>query len=182
MPPYFCAMRTQDNLDALVRELQTNCGDFYAACRACKLAPTFVRKWQKDDPKVAETLQVATEVGAMQLESAAIERAVRGVEKDVYYQGEVVGTERQYSDGLLTTLLKGRLKQTYGADGGNTNVQVNLTNAIQVMPRAGSYEEWLRFADATTNPRALPPSDAVDAEYTPVLPPPELDPAMADIL
>jgi hypothetical protein len=171
-------VRTQDTLDALSQELQGNCGDFYAACKAVGVSPAFVRKWQKDDPKIDEAVKLSTEVGALQLESAAISRAVRGVDKDVYYQGDVVGSETQYSDGLLTTLLKGRMRNVYGADAGQTNVQVNLTNAIQIMPRANTYEEWLEFT--TAKPAQLSHS-VVDAEYTPILAP-ENDPALADIL
>ena len=50
---------------------------------------------------------------------------MEGTEKGVWHQGSLVGTERVYSDALLTLLLKGRRKKVYadrteltGADGG----------------------------------------------------------------
>ena len=47
------------------------------------------------------------------LEPEAIRRAVEGVEKAVYYQGEPVGTVREYSDTLLIFLLKGWKSDRY---------------------------------------------------------------------
>jgi hypothetical protein len=83
-----------------------------------------------------------------------------------------------YSDGLLTLLLKKRLKDTYGDEAASVNV--NIANTIQI-PRANTYEDWLRMT--TLDHAALPaPSDIQDADFTSVLPPPHEDPAMADIL
>lgn len=174
-------MRSEETLSALIEALEGNCGDFYGACKECRVSPAFVRTWMKDDPKIAEALDCAKQVGAMRLESAAISRAVKGVKEDVYYQGEVVGKKRVYSDGLLQFLMKGRLKETYGADAG-ASVNLNLTNAIQIMPRATTYEEWLQMAAMPQQAQLPAPEQVEEAEFSVVLPPPELDPAMADIL
>ena len=48
------------------------------------------------------------------LEIEAHRRAVIGVAKGVYFKGELVDTEVQYSDGLLQTLLKAKRPQTFG--------------------------------------------------------------------
>jgi hypothetical protein len=74
-------------------------------------------------------------------------------------------------------LLKARLPERYSKDS-QTNVNVNLANNIQIMPRAGSYEEWLRMKDVT--PKVLE-GPTVDIVALP-LPCPENDPQMADIL
>lgn len=172
-------MRTQSNLDALVDELTRNCGDFYEACRTCLLSPSFVRKWMKEDEDVKQIIDSACEVGALQLDSAAIKRAVNGVDEDVFYQGEVVGQVKKYSDSLLALLLKKRRREVYGDEPSQTNVNVNLQQAIQVMPRAKTYEEWIQF---TQQAKALPQGGEV-IDITPVvLPAPTDDPAMADIL
>lgn len=165
-------MRTQANLDALCSELETNCGDFYGACRALSLSPSFVRKWQSEDALVNETIENAAQCGALGLESEAIRRAKYGVDKAVYFKGQVVGHDKVYSDGLLQTLMKGRLSGTYGGDG--TNINVNL-GGIQIMPRANSYQEWMEMQKAL-------PAPVEDAEFEPCLPDPYKDPAMADIL
>lgn len=168
-------MRTEGNLTVLCEALTLNCGDFFDACKTASLSPSFVRKWMKDDSDVKAAIDNATELGSLGLEAVAIKRAVHGVEEDVYYQGEVVGQKTVYSDGLLTTLMKGRLKERYGNES-NTNVNVNLAQQLQIMPRAGSYEEWLQMKNVTPKVLEGPTVDVV------ALPQPENDPLMADIL
>lgn len=171
-------MRTEQALNELVETLQSNCGDFYGACKTCRVSPGFVSKWMKDDPKVHDAISEAKNVGALGLEHAAMKRAVEGVEKEVYYQGEVVGSETVYSDGLLTTLMKGRLKSVYGAEANQTNVNIHLLNQIQAMPRANSYQEWLTMAET----KALPAPDPEDVPFEVLMPSPQMDPNMVDIL
>lgn len=48
------------------------------------------------------------------LEAEAHRRARDGVEEAVYYQGEIVGWKRTYSDGLLQFILKGRRREVFG--------------------------------------------------------------------
>jgi hypothetical protein len=151
--------RTQSTLDWLVQALQRNCGDMYEACRIVGVSPMFVRTWMKDDKTVADALQEAERVGAMAIESEAIRRAVKGWEKDVYFKGEVVGQEVVYSDGLMQTLLKGRLRERYGGDTENGGgITVHGQAQINIMPRANNYDEWLRMKDTTLTRR-----DALDA-------------------
>lgn len=61
------------------------------------------------------------------LEKEARRRAVDGVEKPVYYQGDVVGFTTEYSDTLLQTLLKANDKDKYG-----NKSQVDHTTNIKV--------------------------------------------------
>lgn len=165
-------MRTQATLDALVQALQVNCGDLFDACKRVLVSPVFVRQWMKDDKDVREAITEAERVGALSLQSAAIQRAVHGVEKGVYFKGEKVDTEIQYSDGLLTTLLKGRMPEVYGKEaegGGNT---FNGPTQINIMPRANSYDEWLAMKDATLTRRdKLDAADAA-AKTASIAPPP----------
>lgn len=160
-------MRTDTKLAELVHALQGNCGDMFDACRQCAVSPVFVRTWMKDDKDVHAAIVEAERVGALALQSAAIQRAVHGVEKGVYFKGERVDTEIQYSDGLLTTLLKGRLPEVFGkeADGlaiSGNNVQVNI------MPRANSYAEWLTMRDTTLDRRDV--ADKTDANMIDITP------------
>jgi hypothetical protein len=160
-------MRNEATLNALSTELQRNCGDILAACKVVGVSLIFVRQWRKDDAKVDEALTEAEQVGTQGLVSAALQRAVHGVEEDVYYRGEVVGQKINYSDGLLQTLLKAKLPE-FAKEGEGGPVQVNV-NVANIMPRAGSYSEWLAMKDQTIN-RALPaPSDeAIEVEFAPV--------------
>lgn len=156
-------MRNEATLTTLVRELERNCGDELAAARACGVSLTFVNQWRKDDKEVDERLAEAARVGTQGLVSAAIQRAVHGVEKGVYFKGVRVDTETVYSDGLLQTLLKAKVPEFQKeSEGGPVNVQVNVAN---VMPRASSYDEWLAMKTATLEkPKdALPAPDEREA-------------------
>lgn len=108
------------------------------------------------------------------LEAEARRRAVEGIEKGIYYKGTLVDTERQYSDTLLTTLLKAKRpdefaerKQITGANGGPLTVLVRSFTTTE----DGRVVEVVSQS-ATTN--------AIDAEFRPI-PAPAADP-LADIM
>lgn len=149
-------MRNEYTLNALVNELQSNCGDDLAACKAVGVSLLFVNQWRKDDPKVDQVLAEAAHVGTQGLVSAAIQRAVHGWDDDVYYRGVVVGQKKNYSDGLLAKLLEAKREEFRKGNEGGVHVNVNVAN---VMPRASSYDEWLTMKDRTMK-RALPAPDA----------------------
>lgn len=76
------------------------------ACEEADISTTQFYKWLRDDPDFAKQVEEAVAAGVEALEDEAIRRGARGVRKAVYYQGDVVGYERQYSDRLLETMLK----------------------------------------------------------------------------
>lgn len=72
-------------------------------------------------------VEAARDLGMENLEDEAYRRAVQGVNKGVWHQGERVGDELVYSDGLLSLLLKARRPERFterthtaisGKDGG----------------------------------------------------------------
>lgn len=133
------------------------------ACRRTGVSIMFVNQWRRDDKDVNEKLAEAERVGTQGLVSEAIRRAVHGTDKGIYYKGVQVDTEKQYSDTLLTTLLKAKVPE-FGKDaegGGGTHVHVNIAN---VMPRAENYEQWLAMKQATLSP----PPDALPSPDTPI--------------
>lgn len=154
-------MRTEATLDQICAALQRNCGDQYEACREVGVSLVFLDQWARDDKKVAERVTEAARVGNMGLVSAAIKRAVHGVEEDVYYKGVVVGAKTSYSDTLLTTLLKAKVPDFHkDAEGGGVQVNVQIAN---VMPRAETYEQWLDMKQRTVSgARALEDRRASD--------------------
>ena len=166
-------MRNDITLFKLINHLQENCGDMLEACRRTGVSLIFVNQWRKDDPDVNEKLLEAERVGTQGLVSESIRRAVHGVEKGVYYKGERVDTEQQYSDGLLQTLLKAKVPEFAkdGEGGSGAHVTVNIAN---VMPRAENYEQWLAMKKATLEKpkEALPAPniEVVDAEFVEVKP------------
>ena len=58
------------------------------------------------------------------LEAEAYRRAVEGVERPVYQGGRLVGTVREYSDSLLTIMLRAR-HPAYAKTAGGTSVNVD---------------------------------------------------------
>lgn len=162
-------MRSKTTLDALCDELARNCGDDLAACRVVGVSLQFMNQWAKDDKEVQETLKEACRVGKQGLVSAAIQRAVHGVQEDVYYKGIVVGEKTNYSDSLLTTLLKAQVPE-FAKDSENSGVHVNV-NVANLMPRASSYDEWLEMKQATlAPPQVTIMAPSVDAEFVEVIP------------
>ena len=160
-------MRSEITLELLEKQLQSNCGDLLAAAKAVGVSLIFVNQWCKDDRVVNDRLTEAARVGAQGLVSAAIQRAVNGVEKAVYFKGEVVGHDRVYSDSLLTTLLKAKVPEfAKDSESTNVNVQVNVAN---IMPRAKTYDEWLDMKRATIEgPKEKDTPVVIEAEYTEV--------------
>lgn len=171
-------MRTEPTLAAIATELQRNCGDILAACKAVGVSLIFVNQWRKDDKEVDTRLTEAERVGTQGLVSAAIQRAVHGVPKGIYYQGKWVTDETVYSDGLLQTLLKAKVPEfAKDGDGASVNVQVNVAN---LMPRANSYDEWLTMKNQTL---ALPPpSDAAKAAHFIMAPPDAIEAEYVEIV
>ena len=63
------------------------------------------------DPKFAELWEAALEAYADTLEAEAHRRAVTGTEKGIWHQGVQVGAEKQYSDSLLSQMLKAKRRE-----------------------------------------------------------------------
>lgn len=163
-------MRNETTLNAISAELQRNCGDTLAACRAVGVSLIFVRQWRKDDKEVDEQLTEAERVGVQGLYSEAVRRAVKGVQKGIYFKGVRVDEETVYSDGLMNTLLKAKLPEFRDNEGGGgpVNVQVNVAN---LMPRATSYDQWLEMKQQTLDSAQgtlAPPDEVIETEYVEV--------------
>lgn len=70
-------------------------------------------RWMKEDPEYRALYAEAEDQFADNLEAEARRRAFEGYEEDVYYQGDIVGQQRKFSDTLLIFLLKGAKPQKY---------------------------------------------------------------------
>lgn len=78
------------------------------AQRAAGLEPVTLWRLRRDYDGFDAAEQAALQSSAFLLEDEAFRRAVTGVEKAIYRKGEVVGTEKVYSDTLLVRLLAAR--------------------------------------------------------------------------
>ena len=166
--PESALMRNEQTLETICRQLQANCGDILAATKAAGVSQIFLQQWRKDDNDVNDRVLEAERLGSQGLVSAAIKRAVYGVEKGIYYRGERVATETEYSDGLLQTLLKAKVSEFAKEDEANRpQVTVNIAN---LMPRAETYEQWLEMKRQTLAPR-LEAAIVQDVEFADVISP-----------
>ena len=93
-----------DRLQAALLEY-ANTGIMTKACTASGISRGALRLRIRLDPDFAEMWNHAREVAADGLEAEARRRAVEGVDKPVYYQGEKIDTIKEYSDTLLVKLL-----------------------------------------------------------------------------
>ena len=79
-----------------------------AAAQAVGFSRAWVYERKSADPGFAQLWAEALEEGNDALEAEARRRAVEGVCKPVFYQGEEVGQIREYSDTLLLAMLKAK--------------------------------------------------------------------------
>ena len=105
------------------------CGCITYAARKAKCSRFAHYKWMQD-AAYAEAFAEARAEACDVLESEARRRAVEGVRKPVYYQGDVVGTVREYSDTLLIFLLKGAMPEKY-----RDNVKTEDTGSAELIKR-----------------------------------------------
>jgi hypothetical protein len=88
-------------------------------------------RWMQSQEYV-EAFKQAEMEAAEHLETEARRRAVKGIDKPIYYKGEKVDTIREYSDTLLIFLMKGAMPEKYsekfqGTITENVNISLNLS-------------------------------------------------------
>jgi hypothetical protein len=92
------------------------------ACREAKVSKSTHYRWLKQFPTkdfpagYAAFFEEHRKRAGDLLEDFAVERATTGWNEPVYYQGEVCGRVRRFSDGLLMQLLRGLKPEVYGVN------------------------------------------------------------------
>ena len=81
-------------------------GQISSAAKAAGTSIDVIFKQKKIHPTLIEDMEIAHHKYCDEMENEMRRRAIEGVEEDVYYQGEVVGKKRVYSDKMLETLMK----------------------------------------------------------------------------
>ena len=172
-------------IDLFLRQLKSH-GLINTAATTAGVSRRTVDRLREASAEFDYAVEDALEAAADELEMEARRRAVEGVEKGVYYQGDRVDTEVQYSDSLLTTLLKAKRadefaerKQITGAGGAPLTVVVrSFGDAEGAAPQPAVSSSSRAVASATGEDPGI-----VDAEFVqlsgPGLPP---DLALADVL
>jgi hypothetical protein len=97
------------------------------AAKVANIARATVYRWLDDETFRAQ-FEEAKEEAIEKLEREAVRRACEGVDKPIYYKGQLVDTVREYSDTLLIFLLKGLRPDKYAE---RVKQDVNATFTIE---------------------------------------------------
>jgi hypothetical protein len=124
-----------------------------AAAQSAGVARSTTYEARLHDDAFASAWADIAEANLERMEAEARRRAVEGVDRAVYYQGEEVGLERQYSDTLLIFLLKAGRPEVY-----RENIKVQHAGGIRLsVPVVDEGEDrLLRVAALTSEIGVLP--------------------------
>lgn len=86
------------------------------AAAACGLGRRTVFAWKEKDKEFAAAWFDAAEMGIDLMEQEARRRAVDGVKKPVFHAGVICGHVQEYSDSLMTLMLKGRRRDIFNVE------------------------------------------------------------------
>ena len=140
-----------------------------AACEAAGYARRCVYRWRKEHEDFAQSWAEALMVAADLLEEEADRRGRDGYDEPVFFQGEVRGAKRKYSDALLLARLKALKPEHYRErvplHGNRQNVTVIIRDfeAEAAMLRLVS-EDKLPEAELPERLRAKVPARAVSQD------------------
>lgn len=93
--------------------------------------------WMKNDDEYVIAYERVRQMLIDVLEDAAFERAVNGVERKLYYKGEEIGVQLEYSDTLLALLLKANMPEKYKD---KTETTVNVEDGSGVIGWEGAKD------------------------------------------
>lgn len=113
------------------------------AAKAAKISRETAYQWRAADPDFRKQWETALELGAGALEDVAIDRATKGTLRPVYQGGVKVGTVREYSDGLLSLLLKAHQPEKF-----RERSDVQLTGDLNIAEGLQQARERARNARA----------------------------------
>ena len=109
--------------------LLSETGNVTKCCTALNVSRVSIYTQRRKCPKFAEQWTQALEHAVELLEDEGLRRAFEGIERDVWYKGEVVGQERHYSDTLLMHRLQAEKPEKYQY---RQKVDANVTGDITI--------------------------------------------------
>ena len=107
------SQRTTDHAREVFLQTLRDTANVSAAARAANVNRRTVYVWRDETPEFAADWDEALEEATDTLEAEARRRALKGVAKPVFYKGEACGTVQEYSDTLMTLLLKAHRPEKY---------------------------------------------------------------------
>lgn len=135
--------------------------------------------WKETDPEFEAKFRKADEMALGVLEDEAHRRAVFGTKRPVFQGGKKVGEITEYSDTLMTVLLKARAPHKYkdrfageltGADGKPLLAELKIQHVHSTIPLSSSEAEIVEDIQKLTDSFKLPENTtgAPDQPKTPV--------------
>lgn len=130
-------IRTPEKREKFLTALDEENGNVSKALEVAVLSRSAAYDWRNEDEDFKTAWDDVVEKSTERLESEAWRRAHDGVDRDVFYQGEKIATETNYSDTLLMFMLKGRKPEKYrensrvelgGANGGPVTLRIVYDN------------------------------------------------------
>lgn len=123
-------LKTQD--DAVAQELYLSYlpkqFTVTAALSKANVPASALQRWREDDPHFVAREKLARDALADALEAEAIRRAFKGVRTPVYQGGLLAGYITQYSDMLLSLMLKALRPERY-----REKAEINVSPIIKVV-------------------------------------------------
>lgn len=118
----------ESRLDKFLK-LLSETGNVTRSAALAKIDKGSIYLLRKEDSDFAEKMNDARMVAFELLEEEAIRRAVEGVDKNIYYKGELIDSIKIYSDKILLALLKANSPEKYSKHIVNHNPDIaNLLN------------------------------------------------------
>lgn len=123
----------EKRMGVFLAELELS-GRMATSAKRAGLATSTLYLQRDRNPVFATEWEAALERYTDRLEEEAERRAVRGTDRGVWHQGALVGKETEYSDKLLSEMLKAKRAayrtnaiELTGKDGGPINASLDLT-------------------------------------------------------
>jgi len=103
------------------------CCNVGKSCAAVGIDRSTAYTWREKDADFAAAWEKALQIGISALEDEAHRRAFDGVDEPVFYQGEVCGAVKKYSDTLAIFLLKAHNPDKY-----RDNARLELSGRVEM--------------------------------------------------
>lgn len=98
---------------AKLLDLLEQTGNLSASAAAVGVTGRAVYALMAREPEFRKRVEDAREKACLKIEQEMIRRGLTGIERGVFYKGERVATEREYSDKLLLALAKANMPSRY---------------------------------------------------------------------
>lgn len=124
VPQKYKDQRAKKFLQVFTRE-----GTISKSCLKSGLRRGMFKRMLKEDEYFQEMFELAKDAYAEKLEREADRRGVKGVKDPVFYEGEICGHRKKYSDTLLMFRLKGLKPDVYGE---KKTVEHNVSGQVNI--------------------------------------------------